>query len=65
MAKKYTTHLWIGHCALRLMQLRPGMTMFQAVQAAAANHPYADHLEPQQAAAMLLEPQPQSEATAN
>ncbi len=65
MARESSTHLWIGQCAVCLMQLRPGMTMFQAVQAAAANYPYADHLAPERAAVMLLEARPLREAVAN
>jgi hypothetical protein len=62
MVKKYSSHVWIGQCALRLMQLKPGMSMFEAVQTAAANHPYAAHLEPERAADMLLAACPEGEA---
>jgi len=54
-----STHTWLGQFAARLMELRPETTLVQAVQCAVANFPFAEHLEPEKAAAMIAAVRPQ------
>jgi len=53
VSENHSTHLWLGQFAARLMELRPGMGLLEAVQHAVANYDCAEHLKPEQAAAML------------
>jgi hypothetical protein len=53
MAENQSSNVWIGQFVLRLMELRPSIPMLDAVQYAVFEYPYAQSLEPEQAAAIF------------
>lgn len=52
-APTHPAPIWVGRFGAHLMQLRPSMNVYHAVQRAVATWPYASHLEPEAAADIL------------
>lgn len=54
-APTHPAPVWVGRFGAHLLQLRPSINVFHAIQRAVATWPYASHLEPEAAADILIE----------